>query len=63
MFFEISFHQILVGNFIFPWISALQEEIMDAGLYIAPGTKFYCISPGWMRLVFTVPKQELNEGN
>lgn len=41
---------------------ALQEEIMDAGLYIAPGTKFYCISPGWMRLVFTVPKQELNEG-
>lgn len=41
---------------------ALHEEIMDAGLYIAPGTKFYCISPGWMRLVFTVPKQELNEG-
>lgn len=42
--------------------SALQQELMDSGLYIVHGNILYCTSPGWMRLVFTVTEKELDEG-
>lgn len=40
----------------------LQEEFLDAGLYIVPGTKLYCQVPGWFRLVFSVLPHELEVG-
>ncbi|KAK7084312.1 hypothetical protein SK128_002087 [Halocaridina rubra] len=40
----------------------LQNELLDAGLYIVPGTKLYCNSPGWFRIVFSVSPKELEVG-
>ncbi|XP_045601332.1 1-aminocyclopropane-1-carboxylate synthase-like protein 1 [Procambarus clarkii] len=41
---------------------ALYGELLDAGLYINPGARMYCSSPGWMRLIFAVKLPVLEEG-
>ncbi|XP_033760388.1 probable inactive 1-aminocyclopropane-1-carboxylate synthase-like protein 2 [Pecten maximus] len=40
----------------------LFNKFMEAGLYICPGTEMLCHVPGWFRLVYTLPKQEVQEG-
>ncbi|XP_033760400.1 probable inactive 1-aminocyclopropane-1-carboxylate synthase-like protein 2 [Pecten maximus] len=40
----------------------LFNKFMEAGLYICPGTEMLCQVPGWFRLVYTLPKQEVQEG-
>ncbi|XP_060068005.1 1-aminocyclopropane-1-carboxylate synthase-like protein 1 [Ylistrum balloti] len=40
----------------------LFNKLMHAGLYICPGMELCCHIPGWFRLTYTLPKQELKEG-
>ncbi|KAK3877645.1 hypothetical protein Pcinc_017649 [Petrolisthes cinctipes] len=41
---------------------ALHKELLEAGVYTVPGVIFYCITPGWMRIVFSTGHQDLKEG-
>ncbi|XP_064120214.1 1-aminocyclopropane-1-carboxylate synthase-like protein 1 [Macrobrachium nipponense] len=40
----------------------LHEEALDAGVYIVPGMKLYCTTPGWFRLITSVTRKELQVG-
>ncbi|XP_070553625.1 probable inactive 1-aminocyclopropane-1-carboxylate synthase-like protein 2 isoform X2 [Ptychodera flava] len=31
-------------------------ELIDTGVYIAPGQAYYCKEPGWFRIVFALPR-------
>lgn len=35
---------------------------MRAGVYVVPGSKLYGADPGWIRLIFSVGEEELDEG-
>lgn len=35
---------------------------MRAGVYVVPGSKLYGSDPGWIRLIFSVREEELDEG-
>ena len=36
----------------------LFQEILEAGVYIVPGSELYCVQPGWFRMVVSVSEQE-----
>ncbi|XP_047497708.1 probable inactive 1-aminocyclopropane-1-carboxylate synthase-like protein 2 [Penaeus chinensis] len=40
----------------------LCRAFLYAGVSIIPGTKFHCSEPGWFRILFSVPEEELQEG-
>ncbi|XP_068238829.1 probable inactive 1-aminocyclopropane-1-carboxylate synthase-like protein 2 [Palaemon carinicauda] len=40
----------------------LHQDIFDAGVYVVPGTKLYCSTPGWFRLIVSVTRDELQVG-
>ncbi|XP_066966730.1 1-aminocyclopropane-1-carboxylate synthase-like protein 1 [Macrobrachium rosenbergii] len=40
----------------------LFEAIFKKGVYIVPGSQLYCVSPGWFRLIFTIPPEKLEVG-
>ncbi|XP_076064842.1 1-aminocyclopropane-1-carboxylate synthase-like protein 1 [Oratosquilla oratoria] len=40
----------------------LFKEMLERGVYIVPGTQFYCEEPGWFRAIFAVSEVELEEG-
>ncbi|KAG7167179.1 inactive 1-aminocyclopropane-1-carboxylate synthase-like protein 2-like [Homarus americanus] len=41
---------------------ALFMALVDGGVCILPGKKLYCVNPGWFRIIFAVPDEELEEG-
>ncbi|XP_068248133.1 1-aminocyclopropane-1-carboxylate synthase-like protein 1 [Palaemon carinicauda] len=40
----------------------LFDAIFKKGVYIVPGSQLYCVSPGWFRLIFTIPSEKLEVG-
>ncbi|XP_076064845.1 putative inactive 1-aminocyclopropane-1-carboxylate synthase-like protein 2 isoform X2 [Oratosquilla oratoria] len=40
----------------------LFRELLERGVYMVPGTQFYCEEPGWFRAIFAVSEVELEEG-
>ncbi|XP_042856908.1 1-aminocyclopropane-1-carboxylate synthase-like protein 1 [Penaeus japonicus] len=40
----------------------IHAQMMQAGVYVVPGSKLYCVNPGWIRLIFSVTEDELDEG-
>lgn len=43
-------------------LAELCRALLFAGVSIIPGTKFHCSEPGWFRILFSVPEEELQEG-
>lgn len=40
----------------------IHAQLMRAGVYVVPGSKLYGSDPGWIRLIFSVREEELDEG-
>ncbi|XP_063594441.1 1-aminocyclopropane-1-carboxylate synthase-like protein 1 [Penaeus indicus] len=40
----------------------IHAQLMRAGVYVVPGSKLYGADPGWIRLIFSVGEEELDEG-
>nr|XP_045605766.1 probable inactive 1-aminocyclopropane-1-carboxylate synthase-like protein 2 [Procambarus clarkii] len=41
---------------------ALFMALVNGGVCILPGQKLQCVNPGWFRIVFAVPEEELDKG-
>ena len=41
---------------------ALSQRFMEAKVFLATGESFHSEVPGWFRVIFTLPKDQLEEG-
>lgn len=41
---------------------ALSKKLMDANVFLATGESFHSDVPGWFRIIFTLPRDQLEEG-
>lgn len=39
----------------------LFDELFESGLFLVPGSKLYCVNPGWFRFIFTIAPEDLDE--
>ena len=50
------------------YVMTEQEEMdmyhrcLDAGVYVNPGSTFYTAEPGWFRIIFSIPLENLRIG-